>query len=39
MSRVAKKSNIQNSVSSMGNSVHYMYRMSGFAENLLLRTA
>ena len=34
MSRVVEKSNIQNSVNSMGNCVHYMYGMSGFAENL-----
>ena len=34
MSRVAEKSNIQNSVNSTGNCIHFMYGMSGFAENL-----
>ena len=34
MSRVAEKSNIQNSVNSTVNCTHYMYRISGFAENL-----
>jgi len=29
-----KKLNIQNSVNSMGNCVHYMYGLSSFTENL-----
>ena len=37
MSRVVEKSNIQNNVNSKGNCVHYMYRMSGFAENLIVQ--
>ena len=34
MSRVVEKSNIQNSVNSTGNCVHYMYGMSGLAKIL-----
>ena len=34
MSRVAEKSNIQNSGNSTGNCIRYMDRMSGFAEKL-----
>ena len=37
MSRVVEKSNIQNSVNSMRNCVHYMYGMSGFAEKLSIQ--
>ena len=34
MSRFAKKSNIQYSVNSTLNCVHYMYGMSGFAKKI-----
>ena len=34
LSRFEEKLNIQNCVNSMGNRVHYTYRMFGFAEKL-----